>query len=308
MIKSIVLIISIFWVSFNDSYADAPFANEKKTYYEKFNQPINAAFLGGVRTFIGSIPEYPFEYMKTIMQTTPSLGFRDCFRETLREKGVVGFYEGWGWNTAKLTGRALIRFPLMDGLPPFYRDLFSWDKKEHRYLNQTLTAATIAGVESLLTPIERMRILKMTSENKTIKDVYKDFQGSIISELFRGNFISFQRQLMTLGSFLWTYEFYSAGIKNFTKKEILDMRESFLVGALIGITTPFLTSPFDTIKTNMQKHESYGSLSTIIENVMKNNMLYAGLPPKLIHSILRCGFSVPVLNWLKEHNKNTNKH
>jgi hypothetical protein len=246
--------------------------------------------------------------MKTIMQTTPSLRFRDCFRETLSEKGLVGFYTGWGWNTARLTARALIRFPLMDGIPRFYDDLFSWDKKESRYLNQTLTAGTIAAIESLLTPIERMRILKMTSENKTNKDFYKNFQGSMISELFRGNFISFQRQLMTLGSFLWTYEFYSSCMNNFTKKEILNMRESFFVGALIGITTPLLTLPFDTIKTKRQMFGSRGSLFSIIENVVKNNMLYAGLTPKMMHSILRCGFSVPVLNWLKEHNKNANKH
>ena len=59
------------------------------------------------------------------------------------------------------------RYPLMVGLPSFYKDHLPPSIKEHKTLTKLLTGTSIALVESILTcPIERLKVFFMTTNEK----------------------------------------------------------------------------------------------------------------------------------------------
>jgi hypothetical protein len=59
------------------------------------------------------------------------------------------------------------RYPLMVGLPGFYKSHLPDSFKEHKYIAKLLTGCSIALIEATLTcPVERLKVFFMTTNEK----------------------------------------------------------------------------------------------------------------------------------------------
>lgn len=96
------------------------------------------------------------------------------------------------------------RYPLMVGLPGFYRDHLPKSIKDHKFYTKLLTGSSIALVEAVLTcPIERLKVYFMTNTDKiTYRQFFKNNEGNLFRELFRGFTPLFMRQSMAWIVFL----------------------------------------------------------------------------------------------------------
>ena len=88
-------------------------------------------------------------------------------RDIRQNKGIKGFYAGSIPNLTRCLLKNSYRYPLMVGLPTFYKNSMPESIKEHRMLVKFLTGGSIALVEAILTsPIERLKVYFMTTSNK----------------------------------------------------------------------------------------------------------------------------------------------
>lgn len=80
------------------------------------------------------------------------------------------------------------RYPLMVGLPNFYKSYLPDSIKEHKSLLKLLTGCSIALVEATITcPIERLKVYFMTTTEKiSYRQFFKNNEHHLFKELFRG--------------------------------------------------------------------------------------------------------------------------
>jgi hypothetical protein len=88
-------------------------------------------------------------------------------REIYHNKGVKGFYAGALPNMTRCILKNSYRYPLMVGLPTFYKNYLPDSIREKKTLLRFLTGGSIALVEATLTcPIERLKVFFMTTHDK----------------------------------------------------------------------------------------------------------------------------------------------
>ena len=88
-------------------------------------------------------------------------------KDIYQNKGLKGFYAGAIPNFTRCLLKNSYRYPLMVGLPSFYKNSLPDSVKEHKYVTKFLTGASIAIVEATLTcPIERLKVYFMTTNDK----------------------------------------------------------------------------------------------------------------------------------------------
>lgn len=80
------------------------------------------------------------------------------------------------------------RYPLMVGLPSFYRDNLPEIIRKKKSLLKFLTGTSIAIFESLITcPVERLKVYFMTTSDKiSYREFFKMYENNLFKELFRG--------------------------------------------------------------------------------------------------------------------------
>jgi hypothetical protein len=87
-------------------------------------------------------------------------------KDIYKNKGIKGFYAGALPNLARCMLKNSYRYPLMVGLPSFYKNNLPDSIREHRTLTKFLTGGSIAIVEATLTcPIERLKVYFMTNQD-----------------------------------------------------------------------------------------------------------------------------------------------
>jgi solute carrier family 25 carnitine/acylcarnitine transporter 20/29 len=136
----------------------------------------------------------------------------------------------------------------------------------NKVLNETNSIAlsgAIAGLSAslIVSPYERLKILKQNSHTFTLKDIVKP------SFLFKGLTTTFSREVPGFAIYFSVYEYLKK--VNFTNhnKEITGVA-SFVYGGISGLSAWIFIYPQDKIKTIIQSNISYKS-NTIINETTK---------------------------------------
>ena len=132
-----------------------------------------------------------------------------------------GFYAGGLTNLTRCILRNIYRYPLMMGLPAFYRNYLPQAIKDNKQLLRLLTGFSIAMIESTLTcPIERLKVYFMTAQHHkggelSYKQFFQENSGKLSKELFRGFTPLVMRQAITWTSFLQVDLFVKQRIRSY---------------------------------------------------------------------------------------------
>ena len=115
-------------------------------------------------------------------------------RHIYSTKGLLrGFYAGALPNMTRLIARNSYKFPLLVGLPEWFKTNAPQNLREHPAMFKLATGVSVALIESLITcPIDRTKVYMMTmreGQTKSYTHYYKHVATSDIGkvkELFRG--------------------------------------------------------------------------------------------------------------------------
>ena len=101
---------------------------------------------------------------------------------------MKGFYAGAVPNMVRCVLKNSYRYPLLVGLPNYYKTKLPESIREQKNLLKLLTALSIALVEATITcPVERLKVYFMTTTEKiSYLQFFSNNQSSLFKELFRG--------------------------------------------------------------------------------------------------------------------------
>ena len=213
-----------------------------------FNNYIN----GCVSGMVGILLSHPLDTIKTHIQTGNKL---NTFKPSLQNfyKGITSPLIGVGFEKALVFGT--------------YNYILS--KTESIPISGALSGLTASLI---VTPYERLKILKQNESKLTIKDLNIKF-------LYRGLNATFTREVPGFAIYFSTYEFLK--YNKFTKyNKKIDYSHSFLYGGMSGITAWIFIYPQDKIKTilqsnidNTKTNNTNISIKNIINNIYKSGGL-----------------------------------
>lgn len=217
---------------------------DKDKYNSKTqNYTINKYINGGISGMCGVILSHPIDTIKTHIQTSNKLStFKPSFTNVY--KGISAPILGVGLEKAIVFGTYNYFLKKTDNIP---------------------VSGAISGLVAsfIVTPYERIKILKQNSQVFTFKDINTKF-------LFRGLSATFTREAPGFAIYFSTYEYLKK--KNFTdNNKNIDLYRSFLYGGISGITAWIFIYPQDKIKTIMQSNMNSGKSYTYHVKNMYNN-------------------------------------
>ena len=126
---------------------------------------LGSAAIGLGRTAVGFPLEHPLDSIKTEWQAKPSMPHELAIvKDIYKRKGVFqGFYAGSLPNLTRCLLKNTYRYPLMVGLPNFYKEILPQSIQNDKKILKLLTGISIGGIEAgLLCPIERVKVHFMT--------------------------------------------------------------------------------------------------------------------------------------------------
>ncbi len=200
---------------------------------------------GGVSGMCGILLSHPIDTIKTYIQTGNKLNsFKPSF--TNFYKGITAPLLGVGIEKAIVFGTYNYMYSKTDNIP--------------------LSGAISGLMASLVvTPYERIKILKQSSEVINFKDVNAKF-------LFRGLSATFTREMPGFAIYFTTYEYLKK--KTFTEyNKKIDYTSSFIYGGISGITAWIFIYPQDRIKTILQSYSGTDKNNKSIKHII--NSIYA---------------------------------
>lgn len=133
----------------------------------------NFNFLGGITGAIEITCTYPTEYTKTIMQLNPEinrLGMMGAIKKTFNERGVMGFYRGYGALLMFSVPKNYVRFGAYSLVQ---KHVFTEKSKLNNFLCGLCAGATEATL--VVTPQETLKtklIHDKLSPNPQYKNVF----------------------------------------------------------------------------------------------------------------------------------------
>ena len=130
---------------------------------------LQGSLLGIGRVAVGFPLEHPIDAIKVQWQAQPH--FRNEIQITkhiLESKGLKkGLYAGSLPNFMRLVCRNSYKYPLLIGLPEFYKTNLPEYMRNHESLLKLATGLSIALIETTITcPIERTKVYFMTQKPK----------------------------------------------------------------------------------------------------------------------------------------------
>ena len=210
---------------------------------------------GGVSGMCGILLSHPIDTIKTHIQTGNKL---NSFKPTFTNfyKGITAPLLGVGIEKAIVFGTYNYMYSKTDNIP--------------------LSGAISGLMASLVvTPYERIKILKQSSEVINYKDVNTKF-------LFRGLSATFTREMPGFAIYFTTYEYLKK--KTFTEyNKKIDYVSSFIYGGISGITAWIFIYPQDRIKTILQSHSGTDN------NTNNTNTNNTNNTKNIINSIYKSG-------------------
>lgn len=192
---------------------------------------------GGIAGMFGILISHPLDTIKTHIQTGNTLS---TFKPTIRN-----FYRGLSVPLAGIFVEKAIVFGTYNYV--------------NTKTNNIPLSGSIAGLTASLvvTPYERLKILKQNSRTVVLKDINMRF-------LFKGLSATFSREMPGFAIYFSTYEYLK--YHNFTKHDMsISSSHSFMYGGLSGLLAWVFIYPQDKIKTILQS--SMGSSNSIKSGV-----------------------------------------
>ena len=107
---------------------------------------IKTGLFGAARAFFSLPFEYPFDTIKTNMQSL-QLSISKTSEYIFHKKGWRGFYSGFAINLLRVTSKQLYRWPLWIGLSTFYDQLLG---KVNELFKQTVIGFSISFAELIV--------------------------------------------------------------------------------------------------------------------------------------------------------------
>lgn len=239
----------------------------------------NELICGGFAGIIGTILGYPFDTVKTRMQTIPNK-YKTMFKTFniiyIEEGYFKGFYRGVIPPLCALTILNMMNFTIYAKFADFF--MF---KKENRTLSKiepkTFLAGSFAGITAAIisTPFELVKVqMQLETLSKSFKGKNSFYAAKEIitnygfTRLYRGHSINTIREMVFLGTYFFTYEH---------SKHLLLPYFPLVVsvgisGGLSGAIGWLISFPLDCIKANIQSspiHSTPNSSFAIAQNLLR---------------------------------------
>ncbi|KAK9449889.1 mitochondrial carrier domain-containing protein [Limtongia smithiae] len=271
--------------------------------------PWKSLVAGGVAGGVEAAVTYPFEFAKTRLQLVDRSAVKTSSNplvliyRTAQTEGVKTLYTGCSTMVIGCTAKAAVRFLGFDSLRKVLAD-------ENGKLSGSrgVLAGFGAGVlESVfaLTPFETIKTALIDDAQRP-NPRYRGFlHGSYllikdggIGAVYKGVVPVTLRQSANASCRLGSYSFLKQRVQEYNNQdpsEPLSSGQTFLVGAVAGIITVYMTMPFDTVKTRMQSLASkteYRSTAHCASRLIREEgvlTFWKGTTPRLGRLVLSGG-------------------
>lgn len=270
--------------------------------------PYRSTFLAYGTSFIATTIGFPFDTVKTRMQTYKSFSSNlDCIVKTYNAEGVRGFFRG---ITAPLISTAFVRslsVSIFTALKPWcYELLYGWKDDVHppahpfvRNFPVCFMAGAIAGsgVSVFACPFEFTKVYSqiaslaqllakraLVAESAAVTPYNPHLSLSQVVKniiktegpwgLYSGYRYHFLRDFFGSGVYFAVYESFkwaSNGLIN-GDPAMSSPVSILLAGGMSGVTCWAIIFPFDTLKLRIQKD--------VVTNILRTNQGLEPLPPK----------------------------
>lgn len=214
----------------------------------------NFDYVGGITGAIEISITFPTEYVKTVMQLYPEVnkkGTVECVKSTFRDKGVFGFYRGYGALLMFSVPKNYVRF----GTYSFVKsNVFTEPSK----LNNFMCGIAAGAAEStfVVTPQETLKtklIHDKLSANPQYRNVfhgiYSIVQKQGLGGMYKGYTATLLKQSTNQGVRFVVFEETQKTLSPFiTYKVLCDL----MAGGFAGFCSVMFNNPVDVVKTNMQ--------------------------------------------------------
>nr|CAG8614007.1 10621_t:CDS:2 [Entrophospora candida]CAG8645238.1 11137_t:CDS:2 [Entrophospora candida] len=284
----------------NVSVSQDSSTSTKATSNIKTEQGIKNLIFGSISGMTGKLVEYPFDTVKTRLQSQPSdrklfNGPLDCFKKTISKDGFLGLY--WGLSSpmigAILENATLflaynhIQMLIREHTTPIDQRHLLYDNNYQKdagqiplSMTQLILAGALSGVLTsfLLTPIELVKCKLQVQETFSYDTLDKNTSiNNIISKSNKPTITVNNNQLNYSGPLsVIKYTLKAHGIKGFYCGHFgtfiqetfgvvhglvhMSITELMLSGALAGMVYNLLIFPADSIKSQMQTEEEFLSV------------------------------------------------
>jgi hypothetical protein len=227
---------------------------------------------------------YPFDLIKSRLQTGKYANSILCLKSTFRNEGIRGLYRGGSMPLLSHLLKRPIQYPIAE-----------WMKKEMNTTNSILGNYGIGALNGLTSPLigTPLQVVKVSMQTSSGSEAGKKNSWSYIKHNFHTNGImGFYRGFIPTAvkdtvfgtSYIGTY--YT--LRDFTGTD--NWYQSMINGAIAHSTTWFIFMPIDYVKTIVQKSET--SLSVF--NVIRTTYCTKGLKEFWRGIVPACLRTVPV--------------
>ena len=224
-------------------------------------------------------------------------------RQIIGRGGIWSLYKGFRWNVLLSFckgshGWVINNFSnrLIDSMiPNSKRDslLFS--------LSVSITTAVIEGT-LIITPLERMKIVEMTSERSKIVSAFHCFKNYGPQFFFVGLHSVVFRQSITWASYLCFYDKYKIALESYKSEKPITLINKIGVALLTGASVCLVNAPIDFYKTQKQMFYSLPK-NTSLENIKYLlsqyglRAFYSNLRVKMLRSSFSCVVVMSTLDY-----------
>lgn len=307
----------------NDDYAPLPTPppshaapSSSSSVRSMLREPLGGAFAGIVGTALG----YPFDSVKTRMQTSGGVSISTAVRSILDENGVRGLYKGM---TSPLLALTILNTMNFSSYAYFCKILNVSPSTKAQEGNTSRDRENISGFEwrygcaaslvgplasTVSTPFEliktQMQLLKKHIVEGKAPEGAKKVTGSFTmakylvgqygwTSLYRGHVVNTLREMIFLSAYFTVYEHSRLIIQS-----TLGISETLAIpiaGGLSGALGWFVSFPLDNIKSNIQgspfttNAKSTQSFITVGRELFKKRGilgLYNGVAPSIMRAFI----------------------
>ena len=238
-------------------------ANSAATAIRKLAQ---SSYIGASQMFIVFALTHPLDLLKTRMQADIQHKLTGIHhtKAIYSQSGLAGFYKAGVPNFT----RALIKEMYRSSLRGFFNKLYADSlphtlKQSYPDLKNLLTGITMSTADTLIaSPLERIKVWLMTSNERkpSMLQFFKrnETASALASNLFSGLNATFCRNTISWVSYLVAEERirHLVVANKYANDESVSIMDQLVIGTFSGMLNCFITLPFDSVKTQIQKKDS----------------------------------------------------
>lgn len=240
------------------------------------------------------------------MQLNPEInkqGMVGTIKQTFRERGILGFYRGYG---------ALLMFSVPKNQVRFgtYSFMQGSVLTERTKLNNFMCGLSAGAAEAVLvvTPQETLKtklIHDKLSANPQYRNVFHGIRTIVANQgfggMYKGVVPTLLKQSTNQGVRFVVFEDTQKRLQQFIKYKIL---VDLLSGGFAGFCSVMFNNPIDVIKTNLQGLDAakYGGFVGAFSYTLRNEGpmgFYKGVGPRLARVILDVALTFTIYNQIK---------